>query len=230
MPCTAAPAPGCEASPIREVLGPANDLSTADLFRCVIDNLSSAEPRLAAPLALHRRPTRQVVDGCLALCASDDPYERRVGLQVLRELRHPEVDDEKLWSAVEPMVLDLAGHERDPDVRYWAISCLGYQSEVGRALDVVLDQATHEHWRVRFGVAAALPHLIDRASPDARAVAVLETLANDPDADVRSYAIMGLVGDLGRLDEIRPLLDAGTADPDEQIRDYCRRALNGEEA
>lgn len=213
---------------MRDALAPENDLSTEELFDRVLEDLRHDDDRrLGALAALHGRPTHQVTDRSHDLCSSEDPYERRVGLQILRELRHTEVDDEKSWPPVEPTVIGLARDESDPEVRYRAISCLGYRSKGGEALEAVLSQAEHDHHRVRFGVAAALPHLVDLASPDERVVSALTGLADDPDGNVRSYAIMGLVGDFGLIDEIRPLLEEHLTDPDEQIRRYCREALDG---
>lgn len=213
---------------MRDSLSPEHDLSTEELFERVLEDLRHDDDRRLDPLvALHGRPTRQVIDRSHDLCSSADPYERSVGLRILRELRHAEVDSDKLWAPVEPTVIALARNELDPEVRYWAISCLGKQSDGGDALEAVLSQADHDHHRVRFGVAAALPYLVDPASPDERSVATLIGLAEDPDGNVRSYAIMGLVGDFGLVDEIRPLLDAHLTDPDEQIRRYCRDALDG---
>lgn len=215
---------------MRDALDPDHDLGTEELFEQVLEDLRHDDERRLGPLvALHGRPTRRVIDRSHDLCRSDDPYERCVGLRILRELRHTEVDSDKIWAPVEPTVIALARNDPVPEVRRWAISCLGYQSDGGEALEAVLSQAEHEHCIVRFSVASALPHLVGLAQPDERVVTTLIALAEDSDADVRSYALMGLVGDLGLLDEIRSLLEAHLTDPDDQIRSYCQRALDGEE-
>lgn len=63
--------------------------------------------------------------------------------------------------------------------------------------------------------------------PDQRVVETLLVLAEDADADVRSYAIMGLAGDLNLASTIEPTLRPHLSDPDEQIRTYCQQALDG---
>lgn len=84
----------------REVLIPEADLSTEELFERVLrDFRFDDDDHLSALVALHERPTRKVVDRCVALCSSDDPYERTVGLRILRELDHPYTDGERRWAS-----------------------------------------------------------------------------------------------------------------------------------
>lgn len=205
-----------------------NDLSTDELFARVMEDLrTDDDSRLGAVVALHGRPTQEVIDRCLDLCSSADPYERTIGLRVLRELRHPHTDPDAVWRPVEPVVLNLGQHDEDPDVVEWAISCLGYQGSGPAALAVMLGQSAHPSWRVRFAVAAGLPGLLNPDDLDPEAMAVLLRLAEDDDPDVRSYALMGLTGDLELTETIRPLLEAHLDDPDVQIRRHVRETLDG---
>lgn len=214
--------------PVLERLGPETDLSTEELFRRVLEDLrTDDEEQLGALVALHERPTRQVIDRCIGLCKSRDPYERTVGLRVLRELGHPYVDREELWAPLERMVIDIVMSDESPEVVRWAISCLGYQAASTEASVAVLSRAEDTDWQIRFAVAAALPGLIREGPPDQPGIAALLGLAEDADPDVRSYAIMGLVGDLNLASMIEPTLRAHLSDPDEQIAAYCRQALNG---
>jgi HEAT repeat protein len=216
---------------VRSVLRPETNLSTDELFdRALADLRIDDDNHLGALVALHERPTRQVVDRCLALCASEDPYEQVVGLRVLRELRHPYVDDDLLWPPIEPIVIDLADSGQTADVIRWAISCLGYKAESPQALDAVLRRTDHPDWTVRFAVAAALPSLTDDSRPDQQVVDALLSLAEDTEANVRSYAIMGLAGDLGLASTIASTLRTHVTDSDEQIRNYCRQALDETQA
>lgn len=211
---------------MRDVLRPETDLSTDALFERVLEDLRvDDDDRLGAIVALHERPTRQVLDRSLLLCSSSDPYERTVGLRVLRELDHPLIDRERLWLSAEPTVLRLASTDENPEVVKWAISCLGYQATSGDALEAVLNHVDHHDERVRFAVAAALPSVVDRDDPDQRAVDALFELAEDSDGNVRSYAIMGLADDLGLAGSMRPTLHAHLTDPDDQIRRYCEETL-----
>lgn len=50
-------------------------------------------------------------------------------------------------------------------------------------------------------------------------------LTRDDDADVRSYALMGLVDDLGLAQDLREVVEARLADTDDQIRRVAREAL-----
>lgn len=212
---------------MRDVLRPETNLSTDELFeRALTDLRTEDDERLGALVALHERPTRQVVDRCLALCASEDPYEQAVGLRVLRELGHPYIDEDLLWPPIEPIVIDLADSGQNSDVVRWAISCLGYKAESPQALAAILRRTDHLDWKVRFAVAAALPSLTNDSVPDQQAVGALLTLAEDREANVRSYAIMGLAGDLGLASTIASTLAAHLNDSDEQIRNYCRQALD----
>lgn len=143
---------------MRDVLWAETDLGTDELFRRVLEDLRVDNVDLHGTLvALHERPTRQVIDRCVGLCLSTDPYERTVGLRVLRELGHPYVDGEQLWAPLEPLVVELAASDESAEVVRWAISCLGYQAESTEALVAVLDRAENADWRVRLAVAAALP-------------------------------------------------------------------------
>lgn len=214
---------------MRDVLSADTDRSTDELFVRVLDTRLDDDGVLSALVALHGRPTQKVVDRSLALCASAVSAERCIGLRVLRELEHPHTDGARRWEGIEPTVLRLALTDDDPDVVGWAISCLGYQAEGPEALAAVLGHADHEDDNVRFRVAAALPFLAGEPKPHPAAVEALKRLADDPDPTVRSYALMGLIGDLGLLDEIRSIVQAHLADADDQIRDYCRTALNGEQ-
>ena len=109
----------------------------------------------------------------------------------------------------------------------WAISCLGYQSSAQHALSAVLAHVDHVDCRVRFAVAAAIPGLIDPDSLDSSPVDALVRLTEDDDADVRSYALMGVVDDLGLTDTRREVVEARLADTDAQIRRVAREALGG---
>ncbi len=213
----------------RDFLPEENDLSTDELFALVLEDLrDSDDARLGPLIALHGRPTHAVVERCMALCRSGDAHERIVGLRVLRELKHQLVDSAVLWSPIEPTVLELATSEDDPEVLQWAISCLGYQASGPLALMAVLGRADHMDPRVRYAVAAALPALVDPEQPEEEAVSALLRLAEDVDADVRSYALMGLTLDLDLASEpaVRSSLERHADDPDEQIRRHVRSALD----
>jgi HEAT repeat protein len=212
---------------VRGELPAEHDLSTNELFVRVLDELRDVDgERLDALVALHGRPTQNVIDRSLAMCSSEEPFERIVGLQVLRELKHQLVDRRTMWEPVEPVVVSLASADSDPRVVQWAISCLGYQPSGQSALMAVLGRADHPDSRVRLAVAAAIPGLIDPDLLDPAPVEALVRLSEDDDADVRSYALMGLVDDLGLTSARRKVVEARLTDPDEQIRRFARNALD----
>ncbi|MCP4086836.1 MAG: hypothetical protein GY745_17545 [Actinomycetia bacterium] len=213
---------------MRDALPSENDLGTNELFERVLEDLrSDEESRLGPLVALHGRPTRAVIDRSLALCASPDSAERTVGLRVLRELKHQTVDRQLLWNSIEPVVVRLANEDEDSEVVRWAISCLGCQATGPVALTAVLDRADHPDPGIRFAVAAALPYLLDPAHLEEAPVEALVKLTEDDDADVRAYALMGLVNDLGLADDKREVVKARLADTDDQIRRVARNALKG---
>ncbi len=113
---------------MRGELSAEHDLSTEQLFARVLDDLRHpADERLGALIALHDRPTREVVERSLVLCASEDPFDRIVGLRILRELGHRTVDRRVMWQEIEPTVARMAAGDPDPDVVRWAITCFAYQ-------------------------------------------------------------------------------------------------------
>lgn len=213
----------------RDFLPDENDLSTDELFALVHEDLREGQDARLRPLiALHGRPTRAVVERCRALCRSSEAHDRIVGLRVLRELKHQLVDSAVLWAPIEPTVLELATREDDPEVLQWAISCLGYQANGPLPLAAVLGRVDHTDSRIRYAVAAALPALVDPGHPEEEAVSALLRLAEDIDADVRSYALMGLTLDLdlAAAPEVRSSLERHVDDPDEQIRRHVRSVLD----
>lgn len=194
----------------------------------MVDLQETDEPELGSLVALHGRPTQKVIDWAEGLCREPDPHHRVVGLRVLRELHHPLVDPDPTWDTVEPLIIGLARDDQATEVITWAISCLGYRSTSSAAFDAVLNHHAHSNPDVRHSVASVLPSFGEQPDRRTAIIDTLTTMAEDADADVRAYAIMGLVYDLGLVEEIRPLLEAHLSDSDEQISIFARKALDGE--
>jgi HEAT repeat protein len=91
----------------------------------------------------------------------------------------------------------------------------------------MLGQAGHPSSRVRFAIAAGLPRLLNPDDVDPEALAVLLSLTEDDNPNVRAHALMGLTYDLELADTIRPLLEAHSDDTDEQIRRHVEEILGG---
>lgn len=204
-----------------------HDLSSDDLFERLISDLrSDDDSRLGALVALHNRPTQLVLDRSVELCCSDEPFDRIVGLRVLREVKHQTVDRRLMWDRVAGQVVKMVSEDSDPGVVACAISCFAYQPGSEAALQAVLARANDPDSTIRFAVADALPNLISDTGGTAVGLQALVKLTADDDADVRSYALMGLVNDLGYADRERSAVEARLLDVDDQIRRVAREALD----
>ncbi|WP_330334191.1 HEAT repeat domain-containing protein [Streptomyces sp. NBC_00536] len=169
-----------------------NGTSTDELFvRALAEVRADAGPAPAL-LALHARPTREVFGRAARLLAHDEPEERELGAQILRELG-PRDDDGRRPFTRETIAVVLAElpSEPDPGVLGWLISVLGYHI-AEETLDLVLGHLSHPAQPVRFSVAAALPRLADPDRTQDRVVDALLRLSEDEDADVRWYAVYAL--------------------------------------
>jgi hypothetical protein len=83
-------------------------------------------------------------------------------------------------------------------------------------------------WRVRFHVAAALPSLVDPECIEADALAVLQRLCRDDDAETRFYAPYALLEEVIEVEaeQLNRSITDRLDDPDEQIREFARAAWN----
>jgi HEAT repeat protein len=203
-----------------------SSLSTAELFAGARIEIAGADPDSPVPylVALQERPTEEVFNTAVDLLSDDDPAARELGAWVLRELGpYDDAGRRPFTARAVPALVDRLSQESDPRVLGWVISALGYNG-AREALQRVLPFADHPFWRVRFHVAAALPSLVDpeRIEPDA--LAVLQQLCRDDDAETRFYALYALVEEVAGVDvehlsrSITDRLD----DPDEQIREFAR--------
>lgn len=204
-----------------------HDLSTDDLFaRLITDLRSDDDDHLGALVALHNRPTQLVFDRSIELCCSEEPFDRMVGLRVLREVKHQTVDRRLMWDRAAGQVIKIVREDKEPGVVACAISCFAYQPGGEAALHAALARADDTDSTIRLAVADALPNLISDTDGSAVGVQALVKLTKDDDADVRSYALMGLVNDLGYADRERSAVEARLLDVDEQIRRVAREALD----
>ncbi|CAM5553984.1 hypothetical protein GCM10010329_25750 [Streptomyces spiroverticillatus] len=151
-------------------------------------------------LALHQRPTREVFDRAVELLGRDDPDERALGVNVLRELGD---EDEEGWrpfteETVEAVLAEM-GDEPDPWVLSQLISVLGYHRACG-ALDLVLGYRDHPEQPLRFAVAAALPLLADEGRTERRVLDALLELGSDDSEAVRWYALYALFNETVGVD------------------------------
>ncbi|GIJ45390.1 hypothetical protein Val02_22760 [Virgisporangium aliadipatigenens] len=189
--------------------------------------LADDDAGLSALVALHEQPTREVLDTAIALLGDADPAHRRLGARVLRELGPPAPGTglRPFRDEVIPALRARLAVESDAAVLRWIISALGYQC-AGAALDEVLAFAAHPDDGVRFGVAAAVPGLVDDDGITDDALDTLERLCADSDADTRWYAFHALAADgIAGVPAARVRAVAGRLldDPDEGVRELAAR-------
>jgi len=187
---------------------------------------------------LHRRGTREIFERAVALCAEEVDEDRWLGVEILRELGGP---PPRFAAEATLVLLRMLRAEVTPSITARIVSALKYQHSIGHrgqrleptpeVRDAVIGLVAHADTRVRFHVAAALSALVDSIEPEDDAVRALLALAEDPDEDVRYYALAGLIDDLmlGGESGVRAALEARLADPDPQIARAARRVLDGGE-
>jgi HEAT repeat protein len=117
------------------------------------------------------------------LCASDDVGERLLGVDILGMLV-PFVD------RTLPVLRYLAVSEDDAMVLYSVLIAFGHLADP-RSLPSVIDLASHQDARVRYGAAYALQHVLGNP-PDRAGLDALRLLAADTDTDVADWASLGV--------------------------------------
>ncbi|MER5727182.1 hypothetical protein ABT084_02300 [Streptomyces sp. NPDC002138] len=177
-----------------EEAGAVTGLDLDELFAGALAEVEADDDDAPVPclVALHERPTREVFERAARLLAHDEPAERALGAQVLRELGRPDDDGRRPFTTeTVAVVLAELPSEPDPWVLGWMISVLGYHGAV-ETLDLVLGHRSHAAQPVRFAVAAALPCLADFDRTQGAVIEALLALAEDTDAHVRWYAQFAL--------------------------------------
>jgi HEAT repeat protein len=215
-------------------LGPECDLSTTELFARARAEVAAGDDDTVPVylVALHQRPTRLVFDTAESLLFGADRIDRLLGVRVLRELG-PALghwaDERPFKDAATAALLRLLDGKSDPVVIGWVISALGYQP-APQAASLVASFADHPQVFVRFHVAAALPSLADEGAIDSVVLDALARPAADDDAEVRYYALTGLIDDLHVPVEttIEHTVRERLTDPDLQVREAVRGYLAGE--
>ncbi|MFG1697080.1 HEAT repeat domain-containing protein [Nonomuraea sp. NPDC049309] len=117
------------------------------------------------------------------LCAADTVAERLLGVDIMGQL-HPFVD------RTLPVLRYLAASEDDAMVLYSVLIAFGHLADP-RSLPSVIELASHDDPRVRYGAAYALQHVLGEP-PDRAGLEALQALADDEDADVAGWAALGV--------------------------------------
>jgi hypothetical protein len=150
----------------------------------------------------------------LAMLTAVDVAERAVGCDAVGLIAEVRED----WrDAVVTSVLELADRDDNVDVLWSVVGALGRCADA-RAVPLLCQLAGHTDPDIRFGVAHALPFVMDD-DPSGRAVDTLLALAGDAQDDIREWALFG-IGSLGHIDSaaIRQALRLGLDDPCEDVR------------
>jgi HEAT repeat protein len=161
---------------------------------------------------LQRRHDRSTFDAALALCRSEDPQRRVLGVEILAQLGYEQSDEDRPFR--EPtitLLLELAETEHTVSVLSAIGRAFGHL-RAARAIDVLVCLGRHQSESVRSGAVEGL-----LGQDDDRAVDALVALSSDVAAPVRDWATFGLGSLIDRdTAQVRDALMArlGDADPD----------------
>lgn len=160
--------------------------------------------------SLSRRGDGETFDAVVRLSASEDPRKREFAVDVLAEFGF--TDDEKpfLEEAL-PILRRMAATEGDERVLRSLLGALGHHADP-RSLPEVLEIITSDGWTRTQADPAALAAVLPPGH--AEGLALLISMTEDPDEEVRDWATMGL---------------AGLAEDNEAIRDALAARLDDED-
>ena len=159
---------------------------------------------------LHYSGNRLIFTKANAWCSSSQALKRGRGVDILAQLRTGASRNPRSWGKSlcrkESVVIirQMLKTEADFRVIASAVSALGHLEDL-TTVDLIVSFANHHDPDIRFSVAVALGgfHFHDQPA----SVAAAMHLMNDPDKDVRNWAIFG-VGTQGNADsdELRNIL------------------------
>ena len=172
--------------------------------------------------ALRRIGSRDVLEHAAEWCRSGELLKRARGAAILGDLgktaEHPSntFPDESFIA-----VTQMLQSEKEVMPLSSAIAALGHLDDA-RAVPLIVDHFQNPAQDVRFSVVCALGSFPNHPL----AVQTLLTLTQDPDEDVRDWAVFGL-GNLGDVDsaEIRDALFNRLNDSNEEVREEAMVGL-----
>jgi HEAT repeat protein len=177
---------------------------------------------------LRSHGSREIFDRAAAWCESDEPLKRARAADILCQLYRERLPSESIaeteWmfrSESYALISKMLDCERLPMVLESAICGLGHLHD-DRAVPLILRHRDHLDENVRFAVAVALGDFAN----EPESVLGLLKLVQDPDDDVRDWAVFGL-GVLGDANspEIREALLRCLDDPSEDVREEAAVGL-----
>lgn len=198
--------------------------TVTELFAAALAGEWDSDERWEHIHELRCHPTRETFDAAVALCRSDDPQDRSVGVDVLAQLK-PHLryaDAPKRWDPHAPgpfhdetvdLLLAMLDHEQEVIVLDAIGTGLGHLSDP-RGIEPMSAFRDHPSAIVRHAVAFAM-----LCHDDDRAVTTLLGLMTDLDSDVRDWATFGIGSQIERdTPEIREALAARLMDADADTR------------
>ncbi|GAA3087960.1 ankyrin repeat domain-containing protein [Streptosporangium carneum] len=160
--------------------------------------------------SLSRRGDEETFEAAARLCVNEDPRKREFAVDVLAELGFTD-DDKPFLERTLPLLRRMAATEGDERVLRSVLGALGHHADP-RALPEVLEIVTAEGWSRTQADPAALAAVLPPGH--AEGLALLVSMTEDQDEEVRDWATMGLAGLAEDTEQVRDALAARLDDED----------------
>ncbi|MEV8632506.1 ankyrin repeat domain-containing protein [Streptosporangium sp. NPDC051023] len=169
-----------------------------------------AETWWAIAGSLSGRGDEETFEAAARLCVSEDPRKREFAVDVLAEFGFTD-DAKPFLDRTLPILRRMAATEGDERVLRSVLGALGHHADP-RALPEVLEIVTANGWTRTQADPAALAAVLPPGH--AEGLALLVSMTEDPDEEVRDWATMGLAGLSEDTELIRDALAARLEDED----------------
>ncbi|WP_371784451.1 ankyrin repeat domain-containing protein [Streptosporangium subroseum] len=160
--------------------------------------------------SLSRRGDQETFDALARLSVSEDPRKREFAVDVLAEFGFAEGEKPYLEETL-PILRRMAATEGDERVLRSVLGALGHHADP-RSLPEVLEIISAEGWVRTQADPAALAAVLPQGH--AEGLALLISMTEDSDEEVRDWATMGLAGLQEDTEQIRDALAARLDDED----------------
>ncbi|GAA4189687.1 hypothetical protein GCM10022252_26820 [Streptosporangium oxazolinicum] len=173
--------------------------------------------------SLSRRGDGETFDAATRLCANEDPRKREFAVDVIAQFGFTEAEKPYLEEAL-PILRRMAATEGDERVLRSVLGALGHHADP-RALPEVLEIITADGWTRTQADPAALAAVLPPGH--AEGLALLVSMTEDPDAEVRDWATMGLAGLSESPEDSERIRDALAARLDDEDLNTVAEATRG---
>ncbi|MBG0830865.1 ankyrin repeat domain-containing protein [Planomonospora sp. ID67723] len=160
--------------------------------------------------SLQQRGDRETFEAAIRACAAEDPRRREFAVDVLSQFGFTEGGKPFLEESL-PVLRRMAATEGDERVLRSVLGALGHHADP-RALPEVLEIITSDDWTRTESDPAALAAVLPPGHADG--LALLISMTEDPDDDVRDWATLSLAGLEQDTPQIREALAARLDDED----------------